>query len=182
MAFALWHDGAGDGYDRCTIRPQRDGWRLEGTAILPQYGARAQAVYHLQTDADWRVRRLAVTFDRDGRSRQLDLRTDEPGTWRRDGRRQPALDGCLDAGLDFTPAGLTPMIRRLDLHAGQTATFEVVHVLLPDLRVEREEMALTHVEPILWRHTHAGRTWAVHVGPSGLVTEYEDAWTAVALG
>lgn len=182
MAFVLWQDGTGEGYDRCALLPAVAGARLSGTAVLPRHGAGATARYCLVVDPTWRVLELDVRMSAPGHDVRVRLTSAEAGRWERDGAHLPSLDGCLDVALDFTPVALTPLIRRLGLAPGERRDVDVVAVALPDLAVTRERMGVEHDERDRWLHHTRARTAAVHVGAQALVTEYEDAWTAVALG
>lgn len=182
MAFALWQHGTGDGHDRCTLRTTAHGAELSGAAVLPALAAGATARYRLLVDGRWRVTEVDVHVRGGGGDARLRLLAPAPGRWERDGAPRPELDGCLDVALDFTPAGLTPLLRRVALAPGERADVDVVTLRLPGLAVTRERVGIEHDERDRWLHHVAGRTAALHVGPQGLVTEYEDAWTAVALG
>lgn len=182
MGFVLWQDGSGDGYDRCALLPAVAGAKLSGTAVLPRHGAGATARYCLVVDRTWRVLDLDVRMSAPGHEVRVRLTSPEAGWWERDGVRLPSLDGCLDVALDFTPVALTPLIRRLALTPGERRDVDVVAVGLPDLAVTRERVGVEHDEADRWLHHTRSGSAAVHVGPQALVTEYEDVWTAVALG
>lgn len=182
MGFVLWQDGTGDGYDRCALLPAVDGSRLAGTAVLPAHGAGATARYGLLVDRDWRVRELDVRMSAPGHEARTRLVAGEPGRWEDDGSHLAALDGCLDVTLDFSPVGLTPLIRRVALAPGEGVDVDVVVVRLPGLTIERGRLGIEHDDGDRWLLHTATATAALHVGPQGLVTEYQDAWTAVALG
>lgn len=182
MAFVLWHDGRTDGYDRCALLPAVAGTTLSGTAVLPQHGAGATARYRLLVDDAWRVIDLDVRMSAPGHEARIRLTAPTPGRWERGGAPVPELDGCVDVSLDFTPVGLTPLIRRLGLGAGERADVDVVSVATPDLTMSRGRIGLEHDDRDRWLHRDTGAPAAVHVGAEALVTEYEGAWTAVALG
>lgn len=176
----LWQDGRGEGFDRCALLPVVAGMRLTGTATLGGYGPGATARYVLLTDATWRVVACDVRMSAPGHDVRVRLTSPEPGRWEGDGGPVPAIEGCLDVSLDFTPAALTPLIRRTALAVGERV--EVVHLSLPELAVRRSSTAIEHDSADRFLHHVGGRTHALHVGAQGLVTEYEDAWTAVAFG
>lgn len=182
MGFVLWHDGTGEGYDRCVLRPAGDGAELSGTAVLSRQGPGVTADYRLYVDRSWRVVDLAVRMRGPAQDLRLRLTAAEPGRWARDGVPQPGLAGCLDVDLDFTPVGLTPLIRRLALAAGERRDLDVVTVRSPELVSGRARVGVERQEADRWMHHAGDGRAAVHVGPQGLVTEYEGAWTAVALG
>lgn len=182
MAFVLWHDARSDGYDRCSLLPAVDGNTLSGTAVLPQHGAGATARYRLLVDREWRVVDLDVRTSAPGHEARVRLTAPEPGRWERDGAHLPELDGCLDVSLDCSPVALTPLIRRLGLGAGERAEVDVVSLGTPGLAVARGRVGIEHDARDRWVHHVPGGPAAVHVGAEALVTEYEGAWTAVALG
>jgi hypothetical protein len=178
----LWQDATGRGYDRCALLPAVGGATLSGTATLAGHGPGATARYRLRVADDWRVLTCDVRMSAPGREARVRLEASPPGRWRRDGRPVPELDGCLDVALDFTPAALTPLIRRVALARGHRADVDVAHLALPDLALSRRRAGVSHDDRDRWLHHTGDDTFALHVGAHGLVTEYEGAWTAVALG
>lgn len=162
--------------------PAVRGATLSGTATLPRSGPGATARYVLRVDAAWRVTELDVRLSTPGSDTRVRLTASAPGRWERDGTPLPEFDGCLDVSLDFTPVAVTPLIRRLGLALGERTDVDVVHLGLPHLDLRRDRVGIEHHERDRWLHHVGGRARAVHVGPQALVTEYQDAWTAVALG
>lgn len=182
MAFVLWQDGRGGGYDRCALLPAVGGATLSGTATLADHGRGATARYVLRVDDGWRVRECDVRLSAPARDVRVRLVSPDPGRWTRDGVPVPELDGCVDVSLDFTPVALTPLIRRVGLAVGERVDADVARLTLPHLEVTRGRVGIEHDARDRWLHHVDGRAFALHVGPQGLITEYEDAWTAVALG
>lgn len=181
IAFVLWHDGSGAGYDRCVVVRTSRGWRLEGTATLPALGRRAQASYRIRTDRVWAVAAVDVRLDVAPEPRQMRLER-QGGRWLRDGVPLAQAADCSDVLLDFSPAGLTPLVRRLALRPGTGAEVTAVRVALPDLTGEPVVGRLECLAAGEFRWSQDGAASAVHVGAHGLVVEHEIGWRAVALG
>jgi hypothetical protein len=182
VAFVLWQDGEGGGYDRCALLPAVGGATLSGTATLADHGRGATVRYVIRVDHAWRVRDCDVRMNAPAHEARVRIVSRDPGRWTRDDVPLPELDGCVDVSLDFTPVALTPLIRRVDLPRGERVDADVVRLALPHLEVTRARVGIEHDARDRWLHHVDGRAYALHVGPQGLITEYEDAWSAVALG
>lgn len=154
------------------------GHRIEGEVHGTDRAAGQHVSYRIEVDLDWAVRCLQVT------TRSADLQLHRDGATWSDATGTPFehLDGCLDVDLDFTPATLAPLFRRLALRPGQEAACDVVHVPLATLVPRRGSSSVAHLEEHHFRHVRDGRSAMVHLGATGLVVEHEAGWTALAVG
>jgi uncharacterized protein len=128
--------------------------------------------YRLVLAADWTVReaRLHTTSGRD-----LHLEGDGRGSWRVDGRPQPALRQCVDIDIQATPFTNTLPIRRLALARGESAVVEVAWIGVPALSVQPARQRYTALEPgALYRFESLEQPFAADlpVDGEGLVLDY----------
>ncbi|HYV59380.1 MAG TPA: putative glycolipid-binding domain-containing protein [Acidimicrobiia bacterium] len=110
------------------------GVAAEGYEICSGREARWATHFRVSLDAEWRHRQSTVAVIDAAGVRTLDLASAD-GAWRRDGRHDPALDGCTDldlAGNPFTNAFVT---RRVAPEVGAEVAVVAAYVETPTLSV-----------------------------------------------
>lgn len=110
------------------------GVAAEGYEICSEGEARWAVHFRVSLDAEWRHRQSTVTVIDAAGVRTLELASAE-GTWTRDGRPDPLLDGCTDldlAGNPFTNAFVT---RRVAPEVGAEVEVIAAYVETPALSV-----------------------------------------------
>ena len=92
-------------------------WHLTGTAEFASDGRPCRLDYVVVCDADWRTLsgRVAGWVGTDGIEVEL---TADAGRWRLNGVDCPAVAGCMDLDLNFSPSTNLLPIRRLKLGVG----------------------------------------------------------------
>ena len=107
---------------------------------------------------------------------------DGAGSWRADGEPVPALDGCLDVDLGWTPATNTLPIRRLDLAVDDEATIPVAFLRFPELTLVRSDQTYSRLAADRWRYRSGPYDFELTTDPdTGIVTRYGDElWRVVA--
>jgi hypothetical protein len=142
------------------------------------------AEYRIAFDEQWTTLEAAVSVQRAGRSRKLQLRRESSGRWLADDCEVQACRGVLDVDLGVTPSTNTSAIRRLGLPVGASAELTATWVRFPDLTVQ----------PLSQRYTRlAERTYLyesfrdgvvvfrarLEVDGAGLVERYEGLFERV---
>ncbi|BFV55029.1 putative glycolipid-binding domain-containing protein [Kitasatospora sp. CMC57] len=151
------------GADRLTARG-----RVVGTVPEPYW-----LTYRLETDAGWVTRRLSVTADTAGGTRELDLRRSEDGRWTADGRDLPVLAGALDCDLGLSPLTNTMPVLRHGLHrAGSVEDFLMAWVSVPDLAVRPSRQRYTHLGAGVVRYASGDFASELTFDQDGLVRDY----------
>ena len=138
--------------------------------------------FRLETDGDWRARRLwAEAPFPDGA--RLELQSDGAGHWvDGDGRALPALEGCLDVDIAATPFTNTLPVRRLGLGEGQAAEITVVYIEIPELRARPERQRYTWLratpDGAVYRYEglETGFSVDLAVDGDGIVLDYPGIW------
>ena len=144
------------GHEHCRLRA--DG--LEGDVVVGQ----CFFAYRVVVDEEWRTKSVRVNgwVGAERFTFALDL---------------PALDGCVDADLGFTPSTNTLPIRRLGLAIGEEAKVSAAWLRYPGLTLERLEQTYRRTGELTWQYTSAtGFTGALEVDEHGLVRTYEGGW------
>jgi hypothetical protein len=124
------------GREEAHIEQTATGWRLTGQLDVEEANVRAQLVYLIECEPDWRTRRTTVTGPAAGAPIRFEFTTDGEGHWTLNGAPLPLVDGALDIDLGFTPATNLLPIRRLDLAVGDRAEVRTAWVRFPELRIE----------------------------------------------
>jgi hypothetical protein len=173
-----WRSLHRPGTDRCVLEATASGARLVGRA---EYTVEAGAVrldYRVECDRAWRSVAGRVEGVLAGRFVAFDLLRTNEGRWMMNGAPVPAVTGCLDLDLGFTPATNLLALRRLDLSVGQAASapaawLDVDRAALTELpqRYERRSAAT-----YWYAAPSAGYEALLEVDASGFVTRYPGLW------
>ncbi len=120
--------------------------------------------YRVVVDAAWRTQSVRV----------VGWVGAEPFTFSLD---LPALHGCIDADLGFTPSTNTLPIRRLGLAVGEEAQVSAAWLRYPGLTLERLDQTYRRTGELTWQYISAtGFTGALEVDEHGMVRTYEGGW------
>ncbi len=141
-ASAAWrHLDARVGFEVVFLRPERDGYRLEGHSAAVEGGVAWGIRYSVTVDTGWRTRAADIVSLSQLGTRELRLEVDASGGWRIDGRPGPQLGGCLDLDLEASAFTNAFPVHRLDLEVGQGADAPAAYVRSPTLDVQRLEQS-----------------------------------------
>jgi hypothetical protein len=111
-----------------------DGVVAEGYEICAEGETRWAAHFRVELDVEWRHRRSRVAVIDAAGVRTLELASSD-GTWARDGRHVPALDGCTDLDLAGNPFTNAFVSRRVAPDVGTEVEVLAVYVETPALSV-----------------------------------------------
>lgn len=165
----VWRGLDPPGHEVCRLAGQT----LEGAAVLAK--PPSSLTYRVVCDEEWRTRSVAVTGWFESRSVEIFLTT-AGGCWVCKGDVLPALDGCLDIDLSFSPSTNTLPIRRLGLAVGESAMIAVAWLRFPSMTLEPLEQTYRRLGKRRWQYSSDDFTAEVEVDRDGLVTRYEGLW------
>jgi uncharacterized protein len=92
--------------------------------------------YVIELDGSWRARHATIEDDL---GRRLVVEADGAGNWLVNGKRQPAVQGCLDLDLEASLVTNMAPVRRLGLAPGERAEAPACYIRHQGLKVERLE-------------------------------------------
>lgn len=124
------------GAERLTLAETGAGYLAEGTLVGSGTGSSACGRYEIALSPTWQVTRVAAAWEQGGRRQSLSLQTESSGIWRSPAAPEPALTGCTDVDIAWTPFTNTLPIRRLGLSPGEGREIQVVYICPPYLRPE----------------------------------------------
>jgi hypothetical protein len=170
---ARWQDWSGKSLEHIVV--QEDGEKIVAEAlILATAGDDNFAVnYSILCDTAWRVTKVRI--NQIGDDRTVELASDGGGNWI-DGSAtpQPHLAGAIDIDISITPFTNTLPIRRLGLHAGQSAEILAVYIQLPGLAVTTDRQRYRCLTPRIYRYESLDSEFSrdIEIDDDGLVVTY----------
>lgn len=166
------------GCDSVRIVRRGEGWFLVGTALVTDAGRPCRLDYTVECDQNWHSRAARVSGWLGSDPVAISLQADGQGAWRVDGRPCPAVAGCLDVDLAFSPATNLLPIRRLGLEVGQSADVNAAWVRFPFFDVEPLPQRYTRMGPAAFRYESNGGAFRrdLTTNSFGCVLSYPGLW------
>jgi hypothetical protein len=174
----LWRRLDAPGHESARLVRRAAGWQLQGCAVFLQDGEPCRLEYAVACDAAWRTTSADVHGWMGARAIDLALAVDGAARWTRDGDPAPAVAGCLDVDLSFSPSTNLLPIRRLGLDVGQRAAVRAAWVRVPNWSLEVLPQVYTRTAERTYTYeSDGGRFRAeLEVDEEGLVTRYPGLW------
>jgi hypothetical protein len=109
-----------------------------------------------------------------------ELLVDGDRRWWLNGVSQPAVEGCVDLDLNFSPSTNLLPIRRLGLGVGEEAEVRAAWLLFPSFKLELLSQVYTRLDDFTYRYSSRGGEFVADltVNECGLVTLYPGLWMA----
>jgi uncharacterized protein len=117
----LWRRLDVPGHDAATLRETDGGAEISGMAVFHDEGGPTALQYSVRCDTGWRTTEATVDGWCGAQTVDLRVRRSPAGSWTLNDVPCPAVAGCIDLDLSFTPATNLLPLRRLDLAVGQSA-------------------------------------------------------------
>jgi hypothetical protein len=117
----LWHRLDQPGHESAALFSQPPGWRLAGTAVFTNDHQPCRLDYSILCDAEWHTIAARVAGWVGEEQVELEISVDKVHNWWMNGMANPAVAGCLDLDLNFSPVTNTLPLHRLGLAIGQAA-------------------------------------------------------------
>ncbi len=156
-------------------------WLLHGNAAFEHEGRSCALGYTIGCDLEWRTRAARVAGWVGDRA--LDLRLVQfEGRWQLNGEHVPAVDGCIDIDLNFSPSTNLLPIRRLELANGDEADVRAAWLRFPSFTLEPLEQRYRRVDETTIRYESGGGSFTaeLQIDEHGFVTHYPGFAKAVA--
>jgi uncharacterized protein len=163
--------------------PQQGGWELAGSAVFAHEGAPVRLDYRIICDARWHTRSVRISGWIGSASIALDLGADDARHWKLNNVDCPAVAGCADIDLSFSPATNLLPIRRLGLDVADAADVRSAWLVFPALTLEPLAQRYERTGPTTYRYATADGQFRreLEVNSAGFVTRYPGLWQAEAL-
>jgi uncharacterized protein len=182
MTSIAWSRLDVEGQDRCSLQQRSDGWSLQGRALFDHDSERADLEYGVLCNPHWRTRSAWVRGAIGHRRVAIEIEVDAAYVWRFNGNEIPAVRGCIDVDLSFTPATNLLPLRRLDLQVGDTAQATAAWLAFPNGALEVLEQRYTRIAEDAYAYAapRLGYVAELRVNHEGFVIDYPGLWRAAA--
>jgi uncharacterized protein len=176
----LWRRLDRPGHESARVSLRDSGWSLTGTAVFAQDEQPCRLDYQVLCDSNWLTSSGSVSGWVGDETVAIELSVDPARRWRLNGRECPAVAGCIDLDLNFSPSTNLLPIRRLGLGVGEEATVQAAWLRFPSFRLEPLEQLYRRVDVATYRYQSAGGKFIaeLQVNEAGFVTSYADFWQA----
>ncbi len=174
----LWRRLDLPGHEFCQLSRQDSGWQLAGTAIFINEQQPCRLDYVVLCDSAWHTRSGRVTGQLGDAPVALEIAVDSERRWRLNGVAAPAVEGCIDLDLNFSPSTNALSIRRLGLAIGAEAEVRAAWLHFPSFILEplgqtyrRIGEAAYHYESLRFEYIAD-----LQVDALGCVIDYPELW------
>jgi hypothetical protein len=156
-------------------------WQLGGTAVFAHEHRPCRLEYQVVCDAGWRTLHAKVTGWIGAQQVKAEVYTDTARRWIINGQQSPAVAGCVDLDLAFSPSTNTIPIRRLSLNQGERAEVRAAWLSFPGLTLEPLVQTYARTGESSYHYESSGDfATDLEVGAAGLVLRYPPLWEAEA--
>lgn len=168
------------GHEAAAITQQRNRWNLSGVALFVYDSQPCRLDYEIECDGHWGTRDVSVRGQVGALPVSLVLSRSAEGVWSSNELPLPALNGCMDIDLGFSPSTNLLPIRRMKLGIGEHAPVLAAWVRFPDFAVEVLDQTYTRLSESTYHYESAGGAFTADltVDPDGFVLEYPGLWKA----
>lgn len=172
----LWRRLDRPGHEAARLVLRQSRWQLLGTAVFVHEQQACRLDYAVVCDPDWNTLSGRVAGWVGNETIDVEITVDSARRWRLNGVERPAVAGCIDLDLNFSPSTNLLPIRRLGLAIGREAEVEAAWLRFPSFTLERLPQRYRRTSEATYRYESAGGSFVteLQVDASGLVTRYPD--------
>jgi uncharacterized protein len=173
----IWRRVDRPGHEAARLFQEGPRWHLEGTAVFLSDGQACRLDYVVVCGPDWRTLSGRVAGWIGTRLVKVEVAADA-GRWRLNGADCPAVAGCVDLDLNFSPSTNLLPIRRLGLAVGAEATVRAAWLRFPSFALEPLDQLYRRTGGGTYRYESARGAFVadLRVDAAGFVTDYPGVW------
>ncbi len=174
----LWRGLFWPGHEHCAVYDEGSRWFVEGAAVFINDGEPCRLEYLIECDHAWTTQSARVSGWVGEKSIEIEIKADRDRNWFFNESEQPALKGCTDVDLNFSPSTNLLPIRRLNLSIGNEAPVSAAWLRFPSFKLERLDQVYRRLDHTTYRYeSNDGEFVAeLKVNEFGLVTNYPELW------
>ena len=134
--------------------------------------------YQIVSNAAWRTLSASVEGWLGNSVVSIQIRTDPDQHWWLNEVERPAVMGCIDVDLNFSPSTNLLPIRRLELAVGGSADVRAAWLRFPSFELEPLPQQYRRLGETAYRYESAGGQFVadLKVNRSGFVVDYPGMW------
>ncbi|HEU5250061.1 MAG TPA: putative glycolipid-binding domain-containing protein [Thermoanaerobaculia bacterium] len=177
-AAVLWRRLDRPGHESARLLEGAGARSLSGYAAFDHEGSACGLAYRIDCDPDWRTRSAVVEGWLGEKPILVRVEADRSGKWLADGAAVPAVEGCVDVDLNFSPSTNLLPIRRLALPVGGEATVRAAWLRFPGFALEPLEQTYRRLAEDRYLYRSAGGRFEreLEVDRNGFVLRYPGFW------
>jgi len=151
---------------------------LQGTAVFSYDQLPSRLDYRIVCDSRWHTRRAAVGGWVGDREIQIEVVVKSEQHWFLNEEESPAVAGCVDLDLNFSPSTNLLPIRRLELAVGQEAQVNAAWLRFPSFRLEPLLQVYRRVNATTYHYESNGGLFVTElkVNEVGFIASYPNFW------
>ena len=176
----LWRRLDRPGHESSRLFLRGSQWNLTGTAVFANDDQPCRLDYMVLCDSRWQTFYGKISGWAGSQTVEVELSVDSDHRWRLNGTECPAVAGCIDLDLNFSPSTNLLPIRRLNLAVGQEAAVRAAWVRFPSFTLEPLEQQYRRIDVATYRYESAGGRFVadLQVNAAAFVTHYPRFWQA----
>jgi hypothetical protein len=157
-------------------------WQLSGCAVSVETTLPVRLDYEISCDDQWNTRSASVSGWIGDCVIDVQIAVGDERQWLMNGAPQPAVSGCVDVDLNFSPSTNLLPVRRLKLEVGEEAIVRAAWLRFPSFQLEVLEQVYRRTAPELYEYESAGGSFKaqLRVNEFGFPVEYAGVWQAEA--
>lgn len=174
----LWRRVDLPGMEFCKLTESDSGVKLSGVVVTVHEGKPCNLRYSVRCDGKWRTRKVKVRGWIGETRIRMKVRVGRDLRWFLNGKEVPAVEGCVDVDLGFSPSTNLLPIRRLGLGVGEESAVRAAWLPFPALAFEVLEQTYRREGPRTYTYTSRGGQFqrTLELNEVGLVTSYPGIW------
>jgi uncharacterized protein len=174
----LWRRADRPGHEAARVAWHHPFWQIGGTAVFVDDDEPCRIDYLMVCDERWRTSHARITGWVGARHLRMDVTVDGHLRWRVSGVECPAVAGCRDLDLSFSPTTHVVAIRRLELAVGQDTLTRAARLRLPDLALVPIDQAYRRISERTYHYQAFGRGFeaTIEVDDRGMVVHCPGLW------
>ena len=176
----LWRWVGRPGHDAASLRLVDGLWKLSGSAVFAEKDRPVRLDYSVICDAAWKTQLTTVNGWIGAREINVEISTTSDAEWFVNGRPQPAMAGCVDIDLNFSPSTNLLPVRRLKLEVGASASIRAAWLRFPSFELEVLEQTYRRVTDNLYEYESGKGQFkaSIQVNDAGFATDYGGFWAS----
>ena len=176
----LWRRIDMPGHEACRVSSGKEEWQLAGAAVFLHDHQICRLDYSVICDAGWNTLSGRVSGWLGNATIDIEIAVGADHRWALNGGERPAVRGCTDLDLNFSPSTNLLPIRRLNLDIGQEAEVKAAWLRFPSFELEPLSQVYRRLGKSTFRYESGGGSFVadLEVDAIGFVTNYPGLWQA----